>query len=135
MDLEDKMRETLHRAAIRMMHDLPQEAFVLCESPIEELMLLALWARGTWTKGLNVGTATCSAEVLYLGDPIGCAPQVPLYDFRVDFLLGCWRESNEPPVFLVVECDGHEFHERTKEQAARDRSRDRALLERPVGVG
>lgn len=28
---------------------------------------------------------------------------------------------------IVVECDGHDFHERTKEQAARDRSRDRAL--------
>jgi very-short-patch-repair endonuclease len=28
---------------------------------------------------------------------------------------------------LVVECDGHPYHERTKEQAARDRSRDREL--------
>ena len=28
---------------------------------------------------------------------------------------------------IDVECDGHEFHERTKEQAARDRSRDREL--------
>lgn len=27
----------------------------------------------------------------------------------------------------VIECDGHEFHERTKRQAARDRSRDRAI--------
>lgn len=26
----------------------------------------------------------------------------------------------------VVECDGHEFHEKTKRQAARDRQRDRA---------
>jgi very-short-patch-repair endonuclease len=26
---------------------------------------------------------------------------------------------------LVVECDGHDFHERTKLQAARDRARDR----------
>jgi hypothetical protein len=29
---------------------------------------------------------------------------------------------------LAVECDGHDYHERTKEQAARDRQRDRALL-------
>ncbi len=27
----------------------------------------------------------------------------------------------------IVECDGHEFHERTKEQAKKDRSRDRAF--------
>ena len=30
-----------------------------------------------------------------------------------------------PP--LVVECDGHDFHDRTKEQAQRDRERDRAM--------
>ena len=29
---------------------------------------------------------------------------------------------------LVVEVDGHEFHERTKLQAARDRQRDRAMI-------
>ena len=28
---------------------------------------------------------------------------------------------------LIVECDGHEFHDRTKEQASRDRERDRRL--------
>src|SRR6185503_2631500 len=28
---------------------------------------------------------------------------------------------------LVIECDGHEFHDRTKQQAAYDRSRDRLL--------
>lgn len=28
---------------------------------------------------------------------------------------------------LVVECDGHDFHELTKEQATRDKKRDRAL--------
>lgn len=29
---------------------------------------------------------------------------------------------------LIVECDGHDFHERTKEQAAKDRARDRLSL-------
>ena len=28
---------------------------------------------------------------------------------------------------VVVECDGHDFHERTKEQARKDRRRDREL--------
>jgi hypothetical protein len=28
---------------------------------------------------------------------------------------------------IAVECDGHDYHERTKEQAKRDRSRDRRL--------
>jgi hypothetical protein len=30
--------------------------------------------------------------------------------------------------WLAVECDGHEWHDRTKQQAAYDRSRDRELL-------
>lgn len=37
-----------------------------------------------------------------------------------------------PPVFntaLAIELDGHDFHERTKEQAQRDKSRDRILQE------
>jgi very-short-patch-repair endonuclease len=29
---------------------------------------------------------------------------------------------------FVVECDGHDFHDRTKQQAAYDRARDRELL-------
>ncbi len=28
---------------------------------------------------------------------------------------------------MVIECDGHDFHERTKVQAKRDRERDRLL--------
>ena len=31
------------------------------------------------------------------------------------------------PVSLLVECDGHAYHDRTPEQAARDRQRDRSL--------
>lgn len=36
-----------------------------------------------------------------------------------DELQAQWHE-------LIIECDGHEFHERTKEQAAKDRSKDRS---------
>jgi very-short-patch-repair endonuclease len=50
--------------------------------------------------------------------------------YRVDFLFtatSCKGAQNTST--LVVECDGHDFHERTKEQARNDRSRDRALQE------
>lgn len=42
---------------------------------------------------------------------------------------GCFWIHRASEIFarLVVEVDGHEFHERTKEQAARDKSRDRYL--------
>lgn len=65
--------------------------------------------------------------------------QVQIEAFRVDFVISAWTGGTvlggmDGPVVgqprwrkLVVECDGHEYHERTKEQAAKDRSRDRAL--------
>lgn len=36
-------------------------------------------------------------------------------------------EERVPMGRIAIELDGHEFHERTKEQASRDRSRDRAF--------
>lgn len=47
-------------------------------------------------------------------------------DWRVDFVLGAVNHA-KGRTYLVVECDGHDFHERTKEQAEKDRSRDRRL--------
>lgn len=52
-------------------------------------------------------------------------PQTQIDAYRVDFLVTA--NPPETSVRVVVECDGHNFHERTKEQAARDRSRDRDL--------
>lgn len=49
--------------------------------------------------------------------------QHKLLDWRADFVLSCPSISTAK---VIVECDGHDFHERTKEQAARDRKRDRA---------
>lgn len=58
-------------------------------------------------------------------------PQVDIDGWRVDFLI---HVLSQDPVTdevswkrLIVECDGHDFHERTKEQAARDRARDRSV--------
>jgi len=71
-------------------------------------------------------------------------PQGQLGRHRVDFLLTLYSvepfDIGPPPtdqakvtprghafLRLVVECDGHDFHDRTKEQSSRDRARDRAL--------
>lgn len=61
--------------------------------------------------------------VASLHEQIAVFSQVEHAGYRVDFLIvdqwGCR---------VVVECDGHDFHERTKEQAKRDRRRDRTLI-------
>lgn len=46
--------------------------------------------------------------------------------YRVDFFAQCLFRGIEKN--FVIECDGHEFHEKTKEQARRDKERERSLL-------
>jgi len=67
-------------------------------------------------------------------------PQKKIGKYRVDFLLTFsgvrqWEKDsngNYTPMVkimntMVIECDGHDYHEKTKEQAKRDKSRDRVL--------
>ena len=80
--------------------------YATAESPIESLVALHLAAHAAINQALRVeGQAEIDA-------------------YRVDFLVQCKASSRAG---IVIECDGHDFHERTKEQAARDRSKDRRL--------
>ena len=45
--------------------------------------------------------------------------------YRPDFALV--MNAKERQTGVLIECDGHDFHERTKEQAQRDKARDRDL--------
>ena len=68
-------------------------------------------------------------------DILWLRPQREVGSYRVDlvahFTNGAGASavaSARDAVKCAIECDGHDFHERTKEQAARDKSRDRTLL-------
>jgi very-short-patch-repair endonuclease len=67
-----------------------------------------------------------------------CYPQVTFEPYRVDFLIGSlWSEpdgEDRREHWIAVECDGHDFHEKTKEQAQRDKARDRFLVSSGVKV-
>lgn len=63
-------------------------------------------------------------------------PQTKIGKYRVDFLVTYIRYDidNLPDGWsgfrasaVVVECDGHDYHDRTKQQAARDKARDRFI--------
>lgn len=74
---------------------------------------------------------------------IDVVPQMHLGKYRVDLALmyrgseyvcsqkfGDLNRVAHAYVYLptiIIECDGHDYHERTKEQAARDKARDREL--------
>lgn len=71
-------------------------------------------------------------------DWIAITPQFSVGKYRADFMVEAWAMIYEPDLpsdkdykrvsfRVLVECDGHDFHDRTKEQVARDKSRDRAL--------
>jgi very-short-patch-repair endonuclease len=52
-------------------------------------------------------------------------PQAWVDRFRVDFLITF--DFFGDLIEIVVECDGHRWHERTPAQAAKDRARDRSI--------
>lgn len=76
------------------------------------------------TKDRAAGILKTTQSAGGLDERLGCVfPQVEIGPYRVDFLV--LHNGGG----IVVECDGHEFHEKTKEQAAKDKARDRALQE------
>lgn len=100
----------------------------VCDSPIEvafgiAFMLSAWEYRGrSWLvlPEYAIGDLHFSddTELLLL-------PQRKVLSYRVDFIVS--RSPFVEGKGVAVECDGHNFHERTKEQAARDRQKDRDL--------
>lgn len=103
----------------------------LCESPIETMLGVAMFyvcrffnrsssifvcASPEARKNLpKPGEGPIVSNVIYL------VPQYEFQNYRIDWAVYCGRK------WVFVECDGHDFHERTKEQAARDRKKDREI--------
>jgi very-short-patch-repair endonuclease len=55
--------------------------------------------------------------------------QHPVGTYRLDFAihLSAQADGRSLSQWFAIECDGHDFHEKTKEQAQRDKARDRFL--------
>ncbi len=88
------------------------------ESPIEVMLGTSLWV------GLNLDHP--GWQNLVAPDFVGpvkneliLRPQYEWSRYRSDFILEGYGQK------ILIECDGHDFHERTKGQAEHDRSRDR----------
>lgn len=96
-----------------------------CESPIEVALAEAFMRRDDFTAPVPTD------------DPerLGCVPyfeiltQVQFGKYRCDFALNPQTLPNQTgqPFVVIVEADGHAFHERTAEQAERDKARDRYM--------
>ncbi len=107
------------------------------DSPVEAQMLVALHFLGRlWGDNFTVGERGrplwpdfYTAKTVFSRTCI--IPQFEIGPYRVDFAI---FYSDERSVKVVVECDGHDFHERTKEQAQRDKARDRYLQDQGYKV-
>jgi len=120
----------------------------VCESPIERMMLSALLLVADireYSTEIVIKSMSCYKSGQNSLDHLVIKPQETLGEYRVDFLLSqssLVPDMDKPRILpngetvpgaleitkhLIVECDGHDYHERTKEQASRDRARDRSL--------
>ncbi|MBS6461651.1 MAG: DUF559 domain-containing protein [Clostridium sp.] len=59
----------------------------------------------------------------------GLCFQREIEKYRVDFFFIIPHEQG-----IIIECDGHDFHEKTKEQAKYDKQRDRFLMSKGYKV-
>ena len=83
------------------------EYYDKCESPLESAFLVCLLAQGSG---------------IWLPDDVFHC-QLAVDNYRLDFAF----QDEAKGVKINVETDGHNFHERSPEQATRDRQRDRYL--------
>lgn len=95
-----------------------------CDSPIELMLGTAILTGWNLASGFNGPPFVGLPNEL---DPAALIlrPQYTWESYRIDFAI----LTAEGEIVAFIECDGHEFHERTKEQAERDRSRDRKIQE------
>lgn len=105
------------------------EAGKKCQSPIELGLLKALIGVHMCDRRLRID-ALPTAGGLLTDWEARLFVQHPVEKYRVDFAIHVTSEAGGKRLseWIAVECDGHEFHERTREQAARDKARDRAIV-------
>lgn len=123
-----------------------------CESPIEQQLLAALFGAFDYTEpqaehrfqgycgksipldeAMDFAAFWAERSFADFGDfLVAIFPQVEIGRYRADFLLVAktqWAPEagglKTETLRLVIECDGHNHHDLTKEQARRDRKRDR----------
>lgn len=146
MDKVDQTIEAFKQKAVEVaatkFHHLFNFMSVRCESPIEKMLLAAV----IYALEFDSDHETHPYLRPFKFQKSKFAPYEGIYyctqgevdRFRVDMLFrvvsGYDPHQEISDRWLAVECDGHDFHERTKHQARRDRSRDREMANLGITV-
>lgn len=125
--LEQSMALDLSMACDRVVSELE----AVCESPIE-VLLGAAFMVGLRLGNYNKFFGFCSQEEEGKKHDHHCLvmAQYKWKAYRIDWVIKDIKANQ----YFFIECDGHEFHERTKEQAERDRSKDRAIQQSGIPI-
>lgn len=148
MDADAKISSMIDEASSRFKRFVSLSADTCVESPIEKLMYGAFRAHeiGLWDYPVKVMLLSGQTIEYIRAIPdnemepflIYVWPQTKIGDYRVDFLTMAstytGRLIERKKHFIAIECDGHDFHEKSKYQAARDKARDRFLVRDGVPV-
>lgn len=123
---EDRFRYEMHANCID----------VGMQSPIEDLFWIAcvVLCKAHYQE-LNPGPLLAHEGVPVFGCGIYIKPQAKVAKYRVDFLItqvGLGPEDKLSPV--VVELDGHDFHDKDKHQRSYEKARDRELVKKGLRV-
>ena len=125
LDFLDNPEMFEHYASV---HDIWTSEIPSKISPIENIMFAQL-----------LFTSYGYGELKYdslpdVGDGLGFTftRQKKIGVYTVDFLIK--MKTKECEKLIVIECDGHNFHEKTKEQVAHDKKRDRWFSGRGITV-
>ena len=95
------------------------------ESPIEQLFFVAfkVLQKTNYFEELNSINLRGAPEDLY---GLTIYPQSEVKPYRVDFLAR-YNLLEKEPRWAVIECDGHNFHDRTEKERRHEKQRDRFL--------
>jgi very-short-patch-repair endonuclease len=124
---ERESARACRRDSMRLLKERVPRALGVCESEIEKELLWGLLTLGGFRADHPVARA--DGAIAWLPEFVFLYQQLivptPRGDYRLDFAI----KDHNRRVALAIEADGHDFHDRTPEQAQRDKSRDRALME------
>lgn len=120
-ELEEKVDERLSYRLGEYLSNISVE-LEECESPIEKILFIELdkqLRRNAFYYNLDIVEIIPQAKIKISDDK----------EYRVDFLVEIRDFRLNIDLDVVIECDGHEFHQKTKDQVESDRKRERNILE------
>lgn len=125
--LAERVRDSLEGDFFDSCHLTIQEVAPFCQSQIEMLFGAALL--------IAMRMAPANEPIIKLKSPgdegetsvFLLMPQYPWRSYRIDWVIKPRLQPHAKHPYVFIECDGHAFHERTKEQAEHDRARDREI--------